>query len=76
MTCTCGESSAVIGEMKRQMYRMRVCLIMERAGKPTANLSTRALQYIADSFRVNMLPIDCAKYLSVFVDIKEWEDAL
>lgn len=42
---------------------------MERAGKPTANLSTRALQYIADSFRVNMLPVDCAKYLSTFVEV-------
>ena len=65
----CTDCEAIISEYKRQAYRMRVCLIMERAGKPTANLSIRALKYIADSFKVGMLPIDCAKYLGAFEEV-------
>lgn len=65
----CDACEAALDNAKRQMYRMRVCLVMERAGKPTANLSIRALQYIADSFRVGMLPIDCAKYLQSFEEV-------
>lgn len=65
----CTDCEAIISEHKRQMYRLRVCLIMERAGKPTANLSIRALKYIADSYRLRMDVSSCAKYLGAFEEV-------
>ena len=71
----CDNCDAVIGEHKRQMYRLRVCLLLERATVPTANLSIRALQYIADSYIAKMAVQDCAMFLQSFIPLWENENA-
>lgn len=70
----CDNCNAVVGEYKRQAYRLRVCLHLERATVPTANLSIRTLQYIADSFIAKMSTEDCAMFLKSFIPLWETEN--
>lgn len=60
----CDNCSAVVGELNRQTYRLRVMLFLERRGYKTSNLNTQALQLIASEYNNKVSAVECAMHLT------------
>lgn len=61
----CDNCSAVVGELNRQTYRLRVMLCIERLGWRTDNLNVLALQKVVEEFKAHTSARDCAEKLIV-----------
>ena len=59
----CDNCSAVVGEYKRQTYRLRVMLCIERGGYKTNGMNIAALQKVVEEFNLKVLAGDCAEKL-------------
>lgn len=69
----CDNCSAVVGELNRQTYRLRVMLALERNGWDTSNLTIRALQMIAEKFKDKVTAFDTALAVSVNPEVNGLE---
>ena len=61
----CDNCSAVVGELNRQTYRLRVMLCLERLGWRTEGMNVDALQRVVSDFNAKVLARDCAERLII-----------